>query len=350
MPHVFFRIAAIFLLMLATLSVSAAPNGRALYESNCSSCHGIDGKGGVGVPLSLPSFLSSVPDTYLEKTIRYGRPGRVMPPHPTLSDAQIKAIVMHLRSFSDGKAPATLDVLVRGDLKHGKKLFAQHCSSCHGVNGEGGKGTGVTFSRPRDLPVIAPAINNPGFLLAATDSMIKSTLMNGRQGTPMQSFLKAGLKEQEIDDIVTYVRSFEKNNTATRHAATKKESPILVYESQSDLKTTVANLKNAAAAENFRIIRVQDLENGLVKQGTESNREIIVYFCNFETLNKVLAVDPRVGLFLPCRVTVVEREGKVKVMSINPRYLSAMYNNDELDRFCDEMYEIYTNIIEEATL
>jgi len=339
-----------FVLMLPALSVEAAPNGQVLYEKNCSSCHGLDGKGGVGVPLSLPSFLNSVPDTYLEKTIRYGRPGRVMPPYPHLSDAQIKAVVSHLRSFAPGDVPIALDVLVKGDLKKGKVLYGQNCASCHGVNGEGGKGTGVTFSRPRDLPVIAPAINNPGFLLAATDSMIKSTLMNGREGTPMQSFLKKGLSEKDIENIVTYVRSFETIKPTSIRSEYKNESPILVYDSPNDLKTTVENIKSAAIAENFRIIRVQDLEEGLVKKGTESNREVIIYFCNFQTLNEVLAIDPRVGLFLPCRITVVENAGKVKVMASNPRYLSAMYNNDELDKFCDEMHAVYTNIIEEATL
>jgi len=336
--------------MMSALTLHATPNGSALYEKNCSSCHGVDGKGGVGIPISLPSFLKSVPDSYLAKTIRHGRPGRVMPPYPHLSDAQIKAIVSHLREFAPGKVPATLNAIVRGDVKKGKNLYGQYCSSCHGVNGEGGMGTGVTFSRPRDLPVIAPAINNSGFLLAATDSMIKSTLMNGRKGTPMQSFIKAGLKEKDINDIVSYVRSFENQKQTSIRAVTKVESPVMIFDSASDFKTTIENLKNAASAENFRIIREQDLEDGLVKKGTESNREVIIYFCNFETLNKVLAVDPRVGLFLPCRVTVVERAGKVQVMTINPRYLSAMYNNDELDKFCDEMHAIYTNIIEEAIL
>ena len=41
----------------------------------------------------------------------------------------------------------------------------------------GGKGTGVTFSRKRDLPVIAPALNNVGFLASASDNMIKDTIM-----------------------------------------------------------------------------------------------------------------------------------------------------------------------------
>lgn len=337
-------------IMLFSAGVNAAPNGQRLYENNCASCHGQNGAGGVGVPLSLPSFLHSVPDTYLEKTIRYGRPGRVMPPFRYLSDAQIKAIVGHLRSFAPGEYPQSLGLLVNGDVKRGKKLYGQYCASCHGANGEGGKGTGVTFSRPRELPIIAPSISNPGFLLAATDSMIKSTLMNGRQGTPMQSFLKLGLKEKDIDDLVSYVRSFEKRNKRVEKKSPSQESPIMVYDSPYDLKTTVENIKSAAVAENFRIIRVQDLEEGLVKAGTEHGKEIVIYFCNFQTLNEALAVDPRVGLFLPCRVTVVERAGKVQVMAINPRYLSAMYNNDELDRFCDLMHGIYTNIIEEATL
>jgi len=339
-------------MLMAGLAVSAnaAPNGALLYQNNCASCHGHDGKGGVGVPLSLPSFLHSVPNTYLMKTIRYGRPGRVMPPFKHLSDAQINSIVKHLRQFAPGKPPESLSRIVNGDIKHGKKLFGQYCASCHGANGEGGLGTGVTFSRPRDLPIIAPSISNSGFLLAATDSMIKSTLMNGRQGTPMQSFLKQGLKEKDIDDLVSYVRSFEKLNQQKAASLEAKESPVMIYDSPSDFKTTIENLKGAAVAENFRIIREQDLEEGLVKAGSERGREVVIYFCNFQTLNEVLGVDPRVGLFLPCRVTVVERQGKVQVMAINPRYLSAMYNNDELDKFCDRMHSIYTNIIEEATL
>jgi cytochrome c oxidase cbb3-type subunit 3 len=49
-------------------------------------------------------------------------------------------------------------------------------------------------------------------------------------------------------------------------------------------------------------------------------------------------------------VTIVEREGKVQIMSINPRRLSALYNNAELDKACDEMHTVYEAILEEATL
>jgi cytochrome c oxidase cbb3-type subunit 3 len=326
----------------------AAPDGEALYNQNCASCHGYDGHGGVGIPLALPAFLESVPDEYLSKTIRYGREGRVMPPFKYLSDAQIGAIVKHVRGFSKTEAaPLTLGS-VQGDQKNGARLYAKYCAACHGADGKGGKGTGVTFSRPRDLPVIAPALNNKGFLAAASDKMIKQTLMKGRDGTPMQSFLKQGLSESDINDIVSHVRSFEGH--ITKLASHDDVPPVLVQESSYDLKTTVENVKAAAVAANYRIIRVQELDKGMVKEGKESQKEVVVYFCNFGLLNSVLALDPRVGIFLPCRVTVVEREGKVKVMSINPRHMSVLYNNRELDKACDEMTAIYESILEEATL
>ena len=195
------------LLLGITTVVVGQPRGDELVAAHCAGCHGDTGKGGVGVPLSLPSFLESVDDDFLHKTIRMGRPGRVMPAFRALSDAQVDAIVRHIRSWSGKPEPEFSDQPVRGDAQHGKQLFASYCAACHGVNGDGGRGTGVTFSRKRDLPIIAPALNNAGFLAAASDEMIRHTLQFGREGTPMRSFLVQGLSEQDIDDSSPYKRS-----------------------------------------------------------------------------------------------------------------------------------------------
>jgi len=193
---------AAWLLALLPMMAIAAPNGSALYSEHCAACHGVDGRGGVGVPLALPEFLDSVTDNYLMNTVRLGRPGRVMPAFGDLSDAQLSAIVNHVRSFAPGsKRPPELTALIRGDAKHGKLLYASNCASCHGAKGEGGKGTGVTFSRPRDLPITAPALNNAGFLAAVSDAAIKTTLVKGRKGTPMPSFTELGLKEKDLDGL-----------------------------------------------------------------------------------------------------------------------------------------------------
>lgn len=344
------RLVLIFHLLLLTGLGIAAPDGKQLYTRNCAACHGSHGSGGVGVPLALPDFQYGVSDQFLKRTIRHGRPGRVMPAFSEFSDAEVNALVKYIRSWAPGRTIDQPTHKVKGDPRRGKPLFAKHCAGCHGTNGEGGTGTGVTFSRPRDLPIIAPALNNPGFLTAASDQLIKAAVMNGREGTPMPSFRKQGLSEQQINDIVSYVRSFEQQPNPNEVGSADDEPLTISYESPYSMDETVDALQKAAIGRNFRIIRVQTLENGLFDPDEENHKQVIVYFCNFQLLNEALAVDPRVGLFLPCRVTVVELDGKVQVMAINPKRLSYLFNNAELNKLCVGMAVTYTQIIEEATL
>lgn len=340
-----------YLVLLALFSLHsgayAAPDGQLLFQKHCSSCHGADGSGGVGVPLSMPSFIDSVSNAYLEATIRHGRPGRIMPAFPVLSDAQVRAIVGHMRNWSDKPAAVYDPVPVKGDKKHGGDLYAIHCAQCHGDDGQGGKGTGVTFSRKRDLPIIAPALNNPGFQASATDAMIKDTLIYGREGTPMTSSLVTGLSEQDINDLVSYIRSLKKDTSAF---VDEDIDASIVVDSPYTMEETIDNLKQAITDQNFTLIRTDYLEHGFVEEGKENKKQVVLHFCNFGFLFEALAIDPRVGLFLPCRVTVVEREGKVQVMTINPLRMSKLFNNDELDNACKEMRYIYETILEDATL
>lgn len=340
----------ILLLLFLFLPVAgtAAPNGAELFAENCAVCHGAKGTGGVGTPLALESFLRGVSDEYLFKAIRNGRPGRVMPAFENLSDAQVTAVVGYVRSWSDSPAPAEDPTPVSGDPVRGAQLFASHCASCHGEEGVGGHGTGVTFSRPRDLSIIPPALNNPGFLSAASDQMIRATIHHGRAGTPMPAF-GGQLAATDIDDLTSYIRSLQ-----TQSGEVEEHQPepfILVEESPYGLDKTVERVRSAAIAANFKIIRSDHLEHGLVPEGQENAKMVFIDFCNFQFLFDALKVDPRVGMFLPCRVSVTETEdGRVLIMSVNPRALSRLFNNRELNEACETMYDLYTEIIEEATI
>jgi len=345
------KLISVFILLFS-LTAYAAPHGDELYATHCSSCHGSDGMGGVGVPIALPAFLNSVPNEYLEKTIRLGRPGRIMPAFETLSDAQVSAIVKYVRSWSNKPAPVENSVSIKGDSKHGNQLYVKHCEQCHGENGSGGNGTGVTFSRKRDLPIIAPALNNTGFLESASDVMIRDTIIFGREGTPMTPMLVAGLSEDDVDDVVSYIRSFEESAAALKQNLNKNndEPPLIVVDSPYGLEETIENLKQAIADQNFTLIRTDYLEHGLVEKGKENKKQVVLHFCNFDFLFEALAIDPRIGMFLPCRVTVIERDGKVQLSTINPKRLSKLFNNYELDESCNAMYEVYRAVLEDATL
>ena len=346
------RLALLLLLFALPLAdVLAAADGAGLFREHCSACHGYEGQGGMGLPLSLPDFLAVADDAYLSRTIQYGRPGRLMPAfRDRLNDSQVSAIVAYLRGLQPGvSAPPIDDRPVKGDARHGEALYQKHCQRCHGSDGWGGRGTGVTFSRPRDFPVMPPALNNPGFQAAASDRFIHRTILNGRRGTPMPSFRDKGLSDQDIDDIVRYVRRLGRAPGSWQAPA--EEPPVLSVDSPYSLQQTVDNVKRAVVGNNFRTIRVQPLEEGLRPAGKESPSQYVIFFCNFAFANKALGLDPRVGLFLPCQITVQETaQGEVKVMSMNPKFMSRIYNNRELDDACSEMHDLYLSIMEEATL
>jgi cytochrome c oxidase cbb3-type subunit 3 len=196
---------------------------------------------------------------------------------------------------------------------------------------------------------MAPGLNNIGFLAAASDQIIKTTLMQGREGTPMQSFLKFGLSEQDIDDVVSYVRSFEQQAAMRQALPPKDVRPVLSFQSSRDFAKTVQKLKEIMVDRNFRVIREGPLESGLVERGQENQRQWVIYFGNLEFIDKPLKTDPRLGLFLPGRVTVVERGGVVRVMAANPLAINALFNNDGLAAIIEELHQTYLNILMEAT-
>ncbi len=343
-----FRIIVSLFFIVLALPAYADDDGQHLYVQNCVACHGYEGKGGMGVPLSLPDFLATASNEYLFSTIRLGRPDRVMPAFRKLGDDEIDSIIRYIRTWSDSLPPKYSQNPVAGNPENGKKLYKTQCASCHGESGKGGRGTGVTLSRPRSLPILAPALNNAGFLASAPDEMIKRTLIKGRKGTPMVSFLDKGLSENDINDIVSYVRSFETQQVSTD---SKKDEPaVIIKESPYSLEETVSNLKNAVSSMNFRLIRVQNLDTGLTEKGKEDKKQVIIYSCNFNILDQALKIDPRVGLFLPCRVTVAEHNKKVLVMFANPHRMSEIFNNSELDSMCTELKSVYEEMIDEALL
>ena len=79
----------------------------------------------------------------------------------------------------------------------GSELFANNCSSCHGDDGEGGD---------------SPTLNAKEFLQSTTDEQMRLITAGGISGTEMPTWsidLGGSLTDQQIEQIVTYIRSWE---------------------------------------------------------------------------------------------------------------------------------------------
>lgn len=180
--------------------------GKALYEINCIGCHqaGAVGKVGFAPSLSNNEFLSIVSADYLADTIKTGIEGTGMASQAALGDENIRAIVSYLQSLSPVAGRRAEEVAnqpsARGDAQKGAVMFQEICSDCHGPRGIGFDAGGS-----------GPAIGTPGFLKHASDGYIRSTIKEGRSNTMMRGFSGpaglANLTNQEIEDIITYLRT-----------------------------------------------------------------------------------------------------------------------------------------------
>jgi cytochrome c oxidase cbb3-type subunit 3 len=340
---------ALFLAALPAL-VGAAPDGRALFIEHCSACHQMEGQVGIGLPL-IKEKLEDMSDVYLAKTIRHGRPGRVMPAFQRMSDAQVDAVVRFLRERSETTGRTYSADAIAGDIERGAAIYQEHCVKCHGEDGRGeGEGTGVTLSRERSFLVMPASISNAGFLASASDQMMRRVVSVGRKSSGMPGFGRGKLNDEEIDDVVAYVRSFADRQAATE-VLDEDERPTHVFESPYEFDQTVNNVKAALTGANFRIFPDRLLEQGLIDEFSVNTRQVGIRFCNFNVLYGMLKIEPRLGVVLPCRITVLERpDGTTLLVIPNLRVVSRWFNNEELVGLWDRMEETFTAIIDEVTL
>lgn len=90
-----------------------AERGRELFRAHCISCHSVDGRGlqSLGIDLTTSRFVAQQSDAALGEFLRRGRApddpgnrtGRQMPGVavlPEIGDAEVKALVAHLRTIN----------------------------------------------------------------------------------------------------------------------------------------------------------------------------------------------------------------------------------------------------------
>lgn len=126
-------------------------------------------------------------------------------------------------------------------------------------------------------------------------------------------------------------------------------SPILLRESPYSFEKTVSNLKKSINGRNFRVLKIQKVDHGFVDEDTKSN-DLVIYFCNFSLVSVAIKKDSRVGQFLPCRITIIERDGKVYLMTINPNSIAGLLDNPNLKNICNKVTNMYFDILDEVTI
>jgi ubiquinol-cytochrome c reductase cytochrome c subunit len=167
----------------------AQPDGRALYQLACSSCHGDNAQGIPGTAPSLRHAGAAAADFYLSTgrmPLADPKDEPVRAP-PAYDAAARRALTEYIASLGGPPVP-TVDP-ARGDLNDGQELFTSHCAGCHQAVARGGVVPGA----------VAPSLQR------ATPTQIAEAVRVGPYLMP--AFSERQIDQQQLDSITRYVLS-----------------------------------------------------------------------------------------------------------------------------------------------
>ena len=202
------RLAPVVLLFLALLltgagyaaltsePATAAPaseqeitEGKALFRSNCATCHGLDAEGTdvapslIGVGAASVDFQVSTGRMPMSKNA----PQAERKP-PTMTHDQTQKMAAYVASLGPGPAIPSEAQVEPGDPANGMLLFRANCSMCHNAVGAGGALSEGKY---------APALDD------ATPTQVWEAMRTGPQSMPVYN--EAALDDEATSDVIAYV-------------------------------------------------------------------------------------------------------------------------------------------------
>ena len=165
--------------------------GKALFDTSCSSCHGLDAQGTSVARSLLGAGAAAV---YFQMST--GRmPAKEVGAENnrktvTFTEQQIYDIGDYVASLGGGPAiPSPEQVSTAGaDTARGSELFSANCAQCHGFAGAGGA---LTYGKA------APP------LTASTPTQIYTAMLTGPEAMPV--FSDGAVSPQAKRDIIAYI-------------------------------------------------------------------------------------------------------------------------------------------------
>ncbi|MDR3649937.1 MAG: c-type cytochrome [Acidimicrobiales bacterium] len=169
--------------------------GQALFELNCSSCHGVDASGTDKAP-NLQGLGPATVDFWVSTgrmplAVATAQPVQKPPRFDRKQTLQIVAFVTSLAPTAHDYPSGIPDVdVAAGNLVEGNTLFVLNCAGCHTITGAGDALANGFF---------APSLHR------IYPRQIAEAIRTGP--TQMPHFGPGNLSDQQVTDIVKYVSS-----------------------------------------------------------------------------------------------------------------------------------------------
>ena len=214
-------------------------DGKRLYRTLCSGCHGADGEGdGVAAKTMFPpprdltagvyKFRSTASGTLptrddMLRTVTAGLPGTEMPSWgPQMKDEQLRSLVLYLERLSprfstDPRRPedvlVDIDALVPPEatperLERGRAVYElMKCAACHGEGGRGDGEAADQYGRKNGSDTEVFDFTWGVYKGGATAEALYRAFVTGLDGTPMPSYVDSLPEDEDRWALALYCLS-----------------------------------------------------------------------------------------------------------------------------------------------
>ncbi len=176
-----------------TASQASVDDGRALFEANCATCHGLEAQGSDAAPTLIGVGAASVDFQVGTGRMPLKADSAQAPEKVNLfTDEETAAMAAYVASLAPGPAVPAEELTTPLDdperIAEGNELFRTNCAMCHNVVGAGGALTRGKY---------APSLEG------TNGRYIHEAMLTGPQSMPV--FNDANITPEEKQSIVSYI-------------------------------------------------------------------------------------------------------------------------------------------------
>ena len=126
----------------------------------------------------------------------------------------------------------------------------------------------------------------------------------------------------------------------------KIEDFAYIVETKKSFDEAVVSVLKSVDQKGWALFQVYDIKERLAAKGFKQEPLKIIEICSGKHANKFLSKNKFISLFMPCKINVLEENGKVKIVGMKPTIISQFFpevNQEEAEEVEKELKEIINN-------
>lgn len=126
----------------------------------------------------------------------------------------------------------------------------------------------------------------------------------------------------------------------------KSEDFAYIAETEKNFDEVVVSVLKAVEQKGWALFQIYDVRERLAAKGFEQKPLKIIEICSGKYANQFLNKNRLISLCMPCKINVLEENGKVKIIGMKPTMISQFFpevSKEEAEEIEKDIKEVVDN-------